>query len=66
MAAGGGAVPEPTAAALAVIGTGLFSEPVARLRKPTWAWNWLAVHIALATLLVFLLAYHIFVAFWYE
>lgn len=51
---------------LCLVALGLLHGPITRL-KHTWInTGWLVTHIALATVLVFLIGYHAFNAFYYE
>jgi cytochrome b561 len=48
------------------VALGLLQRPVARLNRNWLSAGWLVVHVGLAAMLVFLIAYHAFNAFYYE
>jgi cytochrome b561 len=51
---------------LALLALGLLQRPIARLGR-SWATTaWLVTHVALASMLAFLVGYHAFNAFYYE
>jgi cytochrome b561 len=51
---------------LALVALGLLQQALARLNRDRLISVWLVVHVTLATLLVFLIGYHAFNAFYYE
>lgn len=51
---------------LCLVALGLLQRPVARLNRNWLSAGWLVVHVGLAAMLVFLIAYHAFNAFYYE
>ncbi len=51
---------------LGLVALGLLHGPIARLNRNWVNTGWLVTHIALATVLVFLIGYHAFNAFYYE
>jgi hypothetical protein len=51
---------------LAVYITGLFNMDIIGVRKPWARTVWLTAHVGLATLLPFLLGYHVFITYAYE
>lgn len=51
---------------LLLVALGLLQRPIARMNRPWLAAGWLVVHVALAAMLVFLIGYHAFNAFYYE
>ena len=51
---------------LVLVALGLLQPPLARLNSSPLNTAWLVVHVMLATLLIFLIGYHAFNAFYYE
>ncbi|MCL4779648.1 MAG: hypothetical protein KJ049_05630 [Gammaproteobacteria bacterium] len=51
---------------LGLVGLGLLQQPLARINLGWLNSAWLVVHVTLAVLLVFLIGYHAFNAFYYE
>jgi cytochrome b561 len=51
---------------LGLVGLGLVQQPLARSKQAALNRAWLVVHVTLAVLLVFLIGYHAFNAFYYE
>lgn len=51
---------------LGLVGLGLVQQPLARINLARLNSAWLVVHVTLAALLVFLIGYHAFNAFYYE
>lgn len=51
---------------LGLVALGLLHQPLARLNRKRVNSVWLVVHVTLATLLLFLIVYHAFNAFYYE
>jgi cytochrome b561 len=49
-----------------LVALGLLQPPLARLNSSPLNTAWLVVHVMLATLLIFLIGYHAFNAFYYE
>jgi cytochrome b561 len=51
---------------LALVALGLLQQPLARLTRNRMSTVWMVVHVTLATLLLFLISYHAFNAYYYE
>lgn len=51
---------------LGVFATGLINPETAGVRQPWFRAVWIPVHVGLSTALPFLVAYHVFVTYWYE
>lgn len=51
---------------LALVALGLLQQPLARVNRAPLNTVWLVTHVALAALLVLLIGYHAFNAFYYE
>ena len=51
---------------LGLVALGLLQQPLARLNRKQVNASWLVTHVALAAVLVFLIGYHAFNAFYYE
>lgn len=51
---------------LGLISLGLLHKPISRLRRSSLTTTWLITHVALATMLVFLIGYHAFNSFYFE
>ena len=51
---------------LGLISLGLLHQPIIRLNRSWLTTGWLIIHVALATMLIYLIGYHAFNSFYYE